>query len=43
MLETTYIGVDTHWREELQFKKEEILDKLNSRVGKNTIKDIRFL
>lgn len=31
------------WRQELQFKKEEILDKLNNRVGKNTIKDIRFL
>jgi predicted nucleic acid-binding Zn ribbon protein len=31
------------WRQELQFKKEEILKKLNSRVGKNTIKDIQFL
>jgi predicted nucleic acid-binding Zn ribbon protein len=31
------------WRQELQFKKEEILKKLNNRVGKNTIKDIQFL
>ena len=31
------------WRQELQFKKEEILKKLNNRFGKNTIKDIQFL
>ncbi len=31
------------WRQELLFKKEDILIKLNKRIGKNTIKDIQFL
>ncbi len=31
------------WRQELQFQKQEILSKINKNIGKNTIKDIRFL
>tara|TARA_B100001750_G_scaffold115646_1_gene91628 strand:- start:1025 stop:1300 length:276 start_codon:yes stop_codon:yes gene_type:complete len=31
------------WAQELQFKKKEILSKLNSTLGKTTIKDIRFV
>lgn len=31
------------WRQELLFQKEEILVKLNKRIGKNIIKDIKFL
>jgi len=31
------------WRQELVFKKQEIIDKLNAELGKNTIKEIRFV
>ena len=31
------------WRQELVFKKKEIIDKLNNKIGKKTIKDIRFI
>ena len=31
------------WRQELVFKKQEIIDKLNAALGKNTIKEIRFV
>ncbi|NOZ04604.1 MAG: DUF721 domain-containing protein [FCB group bacterium] len=31
------------WRQELQFKKQEILMKLNKQLGKNIVKDIRFV
>ncbi len=31
------------WRQELQFKKLEILTKLNQKLGKNIVKDIRFV
>lgn len=31
------------WRQELMFKKEDILEKLNNKIGKNLIKDIRFI
>jgi predicted nucleic acid-binding Zn ribbon protein len=31
------------WRQELQFQKREIVLKINERIGKNTIKDIKFL
>jgi len=31
------------WRQELLFKKEEILKKLNNTIGNNLIKDIRFI
>lgn len=31
------------WRQELQFKKEEIIKKLNNKIEKNVIKDIKFL
>ena len=41
---TLTIKVDnSSWRQELVFKKKEIIDKLNSRIGKKTIKEIRFL
>ncbi len=31
------------WRQELVFKKKEIIDKFNSKLGKKTIKEIRFI
>jgi predicted nucleic acid-binding Zn ribbon protein len=31
------------WRQELQFQKQTIIAKLNRKVGKPVIKDIRFV
>ena len=31
------------WRQELMFKKEEILKKLNKRLGEKIIKEIKFI
>ena len=31
------------WRQELFFQKEEIVKKLNNKIGKRVIKDIRFI
>ena len=31
------------WRQELQLKKSEIIIKLNKKIGKDIVKDIRFL
>lgn len=31
------------WRQELQFQKKDIVKKLNKKLGKNIIKDIRFV
>ena len=31
------------WRNELLFQKNDIIQKLNSKLEKNKIKDIRFL
>jgi predicted nucleic acid-binding Zn ribbon protein len=31
------------WRQELYFQKEEIIKKLNNSIGKNVIRDIRFI
>ncbi|MEE8335448.1 MAG: DUF721 domain-containing protein [Candidatus Neomarinimicrobiota bacterium] len=31
------------WRQELQFKKSDIIEKLNEKLGKKIIKDIRFI
>ena len=31
------------WRQELVFKKTHIIKKLNNKLGKNTIKEIRFI
>lgn len=31
------------WRQELVFKKRDIIEKLNSKLGKNTIREIRFI
>jgi len=33
---------DSVWRNELQFFKNEILDKLNRKIGKQIIRDIKF-
>lgn len=33
---------DPVWRNELQFFKEEIIKKLNHKIGKNIVKDIKF-
>jgi len=31
------------WRQELYFQKNEIIKKINNKIGKNVIKDIRFV
>lgn len=31
------------WRQELQFQKENIIDSINKRLKKTTIKDVRFI
>ena len=31
------------WRQELVFKKTDIIKKLNNTLGKNTIKEIKFI
>ena len=31
------------WRQELYFQKKEIIQKLNNTIGKNVIRDIRFI
>ena len=33
---------DTVWRNELQFFKNEIIEKLNKKIGKRLINDIKF-
>lgn len=33
---------DTVWRNELQYFKNEIIEKLNKKIGKKIIKDIKF-
>jgi len=30
------------WRNELLFRKSEIIDKLNAAIGKNVVKDIKY-
>jgi|TARA_B000000477_G_scaffold99048_1_gene86999 predicted nucleic acid-binding Zn ribbon protein len=31
------------WRQELLFKKKEIIKQLNEKIGENTIKEVRFI
>ena len=31
------------WRQELVFKQQEIINQLNTRLGQNTIKEVRFI
>jgi predicted nucleic acid-binding Zn ribbon protein len=31
------------WRQELVFKKKEIIKQLNKKIGENTIKEVRFI
>jgi predicted nucleic acid-binding Zn ribbon protein len=31
------------WRQELLFKKQEIIEKLNHKLGENTIREIKFI
>lgn len=31
------------WRQELFFQKKEIVQKINKKIGKNVIRDIRFI
>jgi len=31
------------WRQELYFQKKEIIQKINNKIGKNVIRDIRFI
>ncbi|UCF64307.1 MAG: DUF721 domain-containing protein [bacterium] len=33
---------DPAWRNELQFFKNEIIEKLNQKIGKKIVKDIKF-
>ena len=34
---------NSSWRQELLFKKQEIIEKLNKSLGDNTIKEIKFI
>ena len=41
---TLYIKTrNSTWRLEFVFKKTDIIKKLNNRLGKNTIKEIKFI
>jgi predicted nucleic acid-binding Zn ribbon protein len=41
---TLYIKAsNSTWRQELMFKKEDILKKLNKKLGEKTIKEIKFI
>ena len=41
---TLYIKTsNSTWRQELVFKKTDIIKKLNNKLGKNTIKEIKFI
>ena len=41
---TLYIKTsNSTWRQELVFKKTDIIKKLNNTLGKNTIKEIKFI
>ena len=41
---TLYIKASNpSWRQELMFKKEDILKKLNKKLGEKTIKEIKFI
>ena len=41
---TLYIKTNNPtWRQELVFKKTDIIKKLNNKLGKNTIKEIKFI
>ena len=31
------------WRQELVFKQQEIIKQLNTKLGQNTIKEVRFI
>ena len=31
------------WRQELVFKQREIINQLNTKLGQNTIKEVRFI
>ena len=31
------------WRQELYFQKNEIIKKINNKIGRNVIRDIRFI
>lgn len=40
---TVFVKVDDNvWRNELVFFKKQIIAKLNTRIGKNVIKDVKF-
>jgi predicted nucleic acid-binding Zn ribbon protein len=41
---TLTVKTDTPaWRQELQFQKKQIIEKLNKKLNKKVIKDIRFI
>ena len=41
---TLYIKAsNSTWRQELVFKKDDILKKLNKKLGEKTIKEIKFI
>ena len=40
---TVFVKVnDTTWRNELQYFKNEIIEKLNNKIGKKVVNDIKF-
>ena len=41
---TMFIKVDSSvWRQELHMQKEELVKKINNKIGTNAIRDIRFI
>ena len=41
---TMFIRVDSSvWRQELHMQKEELVNKINNKVGTKAIRDIRFI
>ena len=41
---TLYVkAISPTWRKELVFKKADIIEKMNKQLGKNTIKEIKFI
>ncbi len=39
----TVVVSNPAWRQELVFKKKEIIQQLNNKIGENTIKEVRFI
>tara|TARA_Y100000768_G_C23668964_1_gene536811 strand:- start:215 stop:490 length:276 start_codon:yes stop_codon:yes gene_type:complete len=41
---TLFVSVETSvWRQELHMQKEELINKINKKIGTKTIREIRFI